>query len=379
MGSKIKVVMLGPYLSEMGGVTAHIRNLTKYLSCRNDIELHLLTLGTKNEEYKKNNLQIHIIKKPFKYPLSILPITFHIRNKIIDIDPDILHAHGTFIPYSTVAAIMQTSYPAVLTVHGIASRAIKYATGTYYIYEKIFNIPNERYVLKRIPNIITVSPQARDALSRMTGSSIHIISNGVEFDNIQLIKPLRFEKKPVIFYIGGLHVIKGVDLLLKAIAIMKKTFPDILLNVAGSGCEEKNLRVLTKELGIEQSVTFLGHLYDDDKYQYYKAADICVIPSREENEPIVLLEAMSCGTAVIASDVGGISSILEDNVSGLLFSPCDVRDLAAKILTLLNDKDKRIKIGNAGLEKVRKFSWNEIANQTERLYRSILETHPPKV
>lgn len=369
---KIKVAMLAP-CHEMGGVTMHIKKLTKYLSRREDIELHLLTVGTKNEEIEKDNLNLHIIKKFTIYPFSIPSVMWRLRRKILEINPDIVHAQGTLVPYSTAAALVRKKYPTLLTVHGLMSKWIKYVRGFGLLYWCLINLPNEKYVISKIPNINTVSPQAKDWLSNMTSANVYVISNGVDLEEIRDIKPYIILKHPSIFFVGGLGNEKGIDLLLRAILIIKEKIPNIYVYIAGRGSRETDLKKLAKELNIEESVKFLGFISNEKKYTYYKAADVCAIPSRLENEPIVLLEAMACGTPVVASNVGGIPFVVEDGKTGLIVEPENIGDLADKIVTLLKDEKLRRKIGEAGQEKVKEFAWDKIAEQTVEVYKEILE------
>lgn len=372
---KIKVAMLGPYLYELEGVTVHIKKLTKYLSRRDEIELHLVTVGTKNEKIRMGDLNIHVIKKSIPYPFSIPSVIWHLRHKIIEIKPDIIHAQGSFVPYSTVAAFVRNNYPTLLTVHGIVSKWVKYSKGIAFVYQWLLDLPNERYVLSKIPNIITVSSQAKDMLNSMTDSNIYVISNGVDFEDITKIEPLKSLEHPSIFFIGALGNVKGIDILLRAFPIIKEKIPNIHLYIGGSGQQEKELKELAKKLKIEENVKFLGHISEEEKYSYYKAADVCLIPSRLENEPIVSLEAMVCKTPVVASNVGGIPFIVENGKTGFLFECGNVEKLAERAIILLKNKKKREKMGEAGLERMKDFTWERIAEQTIDLYREIMRQY----
>lgn len=368
---KIKIVMLGPYLYEMGGVTMHIKKLAKYLALREDIELHIITVGNKNQSIQKDNLNIHVVKKWFFYlfsfPISILLL----RREMMKINPDIVHAQVTTAPYSTVAALVRKKYPVLLTVHGTVTKDIKYYSGLTFVLFKLVHKPNERYVVSKIPNIIIVAPQVKDIISGMTNSKIHVIPNGIDFEDVQNIQPKSIEH-PSIFYIGGLTKIKGVDILLKAIPIIKEKIPTIHVYIAGSGPQENELKELVKKLNIGEDVEFLGFISGRDKYAWYKSADICVFPSRHDCGPIVLPEAMACGKPIVASNVGGIPFMVENGKTGLLFKSENVEDLADKIVAVLKDKKIREKMGKAGLEKVKEFTWDKIAEQTVAVYREIL-------
>ena len=363
--------MLGPYLYEMGGVTIHIKKLTKYLARRDDVELHLLTVGTKNEEIKKDIFNVHVIKKRIPYPFSIPSVIWRLRRKILEINPDIVHAQGTIVSYSTAAALVRNKYPVLLTVHGTATRDIKYYSGLTFVLFKLVHKPNERYVVSKIPNIIIVAPQVKDIISGMTDSKIHIIPNGVDFEDVQNIQPKSTEH-PSILFVGRLAKIKGVDILLKAIPVIKEKIPAIHIYIAGLGPQEEELKELVKELNIEENVEFLGFISGGNKYAWYKSVDVCVFPSRHDSGPIVLLEAMACGKPIIASNVGGIPFMVEDGKTGFLFESGNVGELAEKIVILLKDKEMQEKMGEAGLEKVKEFTWEKIAEQTVKVYKEVL-------
>lgn len=368
---KIKVVMLGPYLYEMGGVTMHIKKLTKYLARKDDIELHLVTVGTKNEKIEKGNLNVHVIKKLIPHPFSIPSVTWRLRCKILEIDPDIVHAHLTVASYSTAATLVRNKYPVLLTVHGTVTRDIEYLSGFIFILFKLVHKPNERYVLSKIPNIIIVAPQVKDIISGMTNSKIHVIPNGIDFEDIQSTQPKSIEYLSVL-YVGELAKIKGVDILLKAIPIIKEKIHPIHLYIAGLGPQEKGLKKLVKRMNIQENVKFLGFISGGNKYSWYKSTDVCVFPSRHESGPVVLPEAMACGKPVVASNVGGIPFMVENEKTGLLFESENVEDLADKIVTLLKDEKLRQKMGEAGKEKVKEFTWDKIAEQTVEVYKEIL-------
>lgn len=369
---KIKVAMLAPCLSH-NGVPTHINKLTEHLSRRDDIELHIITVGNKNQSIQKDNLNIHKVKKCFLYLFSFPTSILLLRRKMMKINPDIVHAQVTTAPYSTVAALVRKKYPVLLTVHGTATKDIKYLSGFAFILFKLAHKPNERYVVSKIPNLIIVAPQVKDIIDGMTNSKIHVIPNGIEFADIQNIEPKSIEH-PSILYLGRLDNIKGVDILLKAIPIIKEKIPTIHLYLAGSGPQENEFKELVKKLNIGENVKFLGFISERDKYAWYKSADICVFPSRQDYGPIVLPEAMACGKAIVASNVGGIPFMVEDEKTGFLFESENVDNLAEKIVTVLKDEKLRRKMGEAGKEKVKELTWDKIAEQTVEVYREIIES-----
>ena len=370
---KIKVVMLGPYLYEMGGVTMHIKKITKYLSFREDIEMHLITIGNKNEKTKIGNLNIHMIKKSLPYPFSIPSLVWFLKHKIIELNPDIVHAQGSFAPYSTAAALVRNKYPTILTMHGIIAKELKFHKGINFIFILFIHKPNERYVVSKISNIIAVSLHVKNVISDMTQSQICVIQNGIDFEDIHNVQPHKSIEYPSILFVGGLSKVKGIDTLLNAVPIIRKKILNLCVYIAGSGPEEKKLKELVKELNIEENVNFLGYVSEIEKYSYYKSADVCVFPSIYEPFGIVLLEAMACGKPVVASNVGGIPFVVEEGKTGLLFESGNVEDLADKIMTILKNEELREKMGEAGRERAKEFTWDKIAERTVEVYKEILK------
>ncbi len=150
------------------------------------------------------------------------------------------------------------------------------------------------------------------------------------------------EKKKIIF-VGGLdqaHYFKGVDNLLQALA--KSQLNNWQLSIAGSGNLEKHYQHLTQELGIEKRVNFLGKLDDQKLVAAYQDHDVLILPSinRHEAFGIVLIEAMACGLAVIASDLPGVRSVFTDEQEGLKVRPNDIADLTRKIEEIFANPEK---------------------------------------
>ena len=370
---KMKIVMLGGIHvnKPKGGVQMHIDRLANHLSKREDIELHLITFGSKEKEIENGNLRIHVLKRRlpgyFHLPFEVMIL----RREILKINPDIVHAHESCMPYSTAAALVSKKYPTLLTMHMVITEWVR-LEGESSTLTRLITMPNEKYVLSKIPNIIAVSPYVKDLIDDMTQSKVYVVSNGVDFENVENIRQYELDGH-VIFCVGMLEKRKGVDILIRAILVIKKAVPDVHLFIGGIGGEEMNLKNLVKELNIEESVKFLGFISEEEKYSYYKSADVCVFPSRFDWSPVVLPEAMACGNPVVASNVGGIPYIVEDGKTGLLFELENVDDLAEKIITLLKDKELRDKMGNAGREKAKEFTWEKVAERTVWVYGKILQ------
>lgn len=158
-------------------------------------------------------------------------------------------------------------------------------------------------------------------------------------------KPLEMDRKEnIVLFVGGLdkaHYFKGVDILIKATSEIKNL--DWQLRIAGDGELKNNLQALSQELSIENKVKFLGKLDKKGLIEHYQKAKVLVLPSINSNEAfgIVLIEAMACGTPVIASDLPGVRTVFENEKSGLLVEPKNIEDLKNKIELILQNEEKQ--------------------------------------
>jgi len=133
---------------------------------------------------------------------------------------------------------------------------------------------------------------------------------------------------------------------------------------------EENLRKLAEKLKIEKYVAFLGYVPDEKLPDLYAASDIFVLPALYENFPFAILEAQSTGLPVISTKVGGIPEFLADNKNGCWWIPGDSKQLAERIMTLLQDPELAEELGGCGRRLVEeKFAWPLITSQVVELYR----------
>jgi L-malate glycosyltransferase len=190
---------------------------------------------------------------------------------------------------------------------------------------------------------------------------------------------------PRILYVGRLIRWKGVDTLVRAMVLVIQENPRVILSIVGDGEERASLEKLVHDLGIAEQVRFLGRVDNEQLSSLYSSASVFVLPSRSyqglvmEGLGVVLLEAMAHGVPVIGSDIGGIPDIIKDGSNGFLF-PCeDEKNLAAKIVTLLSDREIAERFRQAGYETVRtRFSWEEISQQFSDVYKQVLGPHSRK-
>ncbi|MDQ6675215.1 MAG: glycosyltransferase family 4 protein [Chloroflexota bacterium] len=186
---------------------------------------------------------------------------------------------------------------------------------------------------------------------------------------------------PLVLFVGNLEPRKQVDVLLKAMACVRKAVPDAAVVIVGSGesagVQDQTARLarLTQDLGLaaEDGVRFVGRVAEAQLLEYYAAADVFALPSSAEAQGIVALEAMACGLPVVASAVGGLLGTIDDGHTGFLVPSGDVPALADRLLRLLTEPSQRSGIGAAARQTVeREFSWKRTVEATLGVYREVL-------
>ena len=222
--------------------------------------------------------------------------------------------------------------------------------------------------------IITVSDAVRDELlqrTKLRPELVSVISSGVDVPDQPPRPVLEPQRTPVIGTAGPLEAVKGFPYFLGAAQRVIATGVPAEFLVAGAGPEEANLRRLARELQIADRVTFVPNVLD--LTASLTAMDIFCLPSLRQGLGTLMLEAMSLGRPVIASDVDGVDSVVQDNETGLLVPPSNSDALAQRMLELLRDPFRARRLAEAAREKVlRDFSVSRMAQQTADVYRTAL-------
>jgi glycosyltransferase involved in cell wall biosynthesis len=230
--------------------------------------------------------------------------------------------------------------------------------------------------------IIAVSESVRDELVHVTGidrSLVTVIHSGVPVDDVDSGLPvLDPEHTPVVGTAGPLEAAKGLDYFLRAAQVVSATRPDVQFLIAGAGPEEKRLRRLVSELRLTGQVTFVPNVFDFG--DSLAAMDIYCLPALKQGLGTIMLEAMSRGKPVIATQAGGVDSVVTHGKTGLLVPPSDSNQLAASILELLEHPVRARSIGQSARDLVRReFRIDAMVDLTTHLYRAIVDSEVPRI
>jgi D-inositol-3-phosphate glycosyltransferase len=232
----------------------------------------------------------------------------------------------------------------------------------------------------------------REQLALLYGADvdrIEIVPPGVDHELFHPVRPDERAKEraelgigfgPALLFAGRIQPLKGADLAVAALAELGD--PAALLLVVGGpsgpdGSDElARLHALVEELGVREQVRFVPPVSHADLARYYQAVDVCLVPSHSESFGLVALEAAACGTPVVASAVGGLTSLVDDGVTGYLVDSRDPGDYAAPIARLLADADAAGGMGARAEVASRRYAWSMTAARLRRLYADLLVREP---
>ena len=249
----------------------------------------------------------------------------------------------------------------------------------------------EGEIMRFSDRVIAATPLEKSQMGWAYGAPtdrIDVVPPGVDLERFKPMNQaeakarlgLPLHHRPILF-VGRIQPLKGIDTLIKALALVKQREPAIAQNICLSiiggdpnpdsqleQAEFERLKTLSADLDMGELITFLGAKDQDSLVYYYSAAEMVVMPSHYESFGMVALEAMACGTPVIASNVGGLSFNIEDGFNGYLVPGRDPQALADKILLLLKYKALRDQLSEQAQAWVTRYSWVNIADEVLEVF-----------
>jgi glycosyltransferase involved in cell wall biosynthesis len=322
------------------------------------------------ESISRNIETVPVYKSNIRSAFSISKLTKLIR----EFKPDVIHTHLSHdLSVITPALNLTRSKAKLFLTKHIASGVRK---------TDIFH----RYLYKRLSGIFSVSNYINESVIRtcpVAPEKIHILPNGIQpeefdiaaYDKTAIKTGLNIPgNKTVISIIGRMTPGKGHEELLKAAKIINEKHQDdvffLVVGTASAGEEEfeKKIRALSQELNIK-NILFTGYVKDITKI--LAITDILAFPSHNESFGVALIEAMAMMVPVAASGYAGVLDIVTDNETGLLFEPRDPVQLAGALLRLIEDKELRVRLAEAGRKEVeKKFNIDDITNRLIEYYKN---------
>ena len=391
---------------DTGGMNVYVRDLTAELG-RQGVHVDVFTRSQDehvphvSHDLGFGNRVVHILAGPEK-PMPKKELAGYIPQFVEGIRRfvaergiryDIIHSHYWMSGLAAEQLKAEWDAPIVHMFHTLGEMKNRIATSEEEK-EGAYRLDGERQVL-RVADVILAATLAEKAqlqwLYKADKRKVSIIPPGVDTSHFYPIPPdeakeyigIPKEDRMVLF-VGRIEPLKGVDTLIRAMSclrIKEIERPAYLAVIGGDpnvppeqmSTEMLRLQSLCEDLCMDRMVVFLGKRDQDTLPYYYSAADVLVMPSHYESFGMVALEAMACGTPVVASQVGGLAFLVQDGLTGFHVPDQDEDALCDRLTRILGDSSLREKMGQAAANYARSYSWGQIAGQVNKIYEQILK------
>ncbi len=293
---------------------------------------------------------------------------------------DLVHSHYWLSGRVGMTLSQKWDVPHVTTFHTLAKTKLRARVGER---EPMRRVNVESLVMQNVDSIIVSTEEEKQDVVRLYDAEPHKISvvpAGVDLDLFEPVeKPIAREalgirEKRVILYVGRIERLKGIEILLRSVALIEDVADMRVLIVGGhpeNDAELDRLRALTTELGLQDVVTFTGAVEQGELPNYYSAADAFVLPSYSESFGLAALEAMACGTPVVASRVGGLKTFINSGETGYLVPWRCPEPFAQRLEMLLANPELKNAMGLAARARALKMGWGHTADCMLECYTAL--------
>ncbi|MFO7584559.1 MAG: glycosyltransferase [Anaerolineales bacterium] len=391
---------------DTGGMNVYVRDLTAELG-RQGVHVDVFTRSQDEHvphvlhDLGFGNRVVHIPAGP-EQPMPKKELAGHIPQFVEGIKQfaaergiryDVIHSHYWMSGLAAEQLKAEWGAPIVHMFHTLGEMKNRIATREDEK-EGAYRLDGERQVL-RAADVILAATLAEKAqlqwLYKADPRKVTIIPPGVDICHFYPIPPdeakeyvgIPKEDRMVLF-VGRIEPLKGVDTLIKSMSCLRVNEierPAYLAVIGGDpnvpmeqmSAEMLRLQSLCEDLCMDRMVVFLGKREQDSLPYYYSAAEVLVMPSHYESFGMVALEAMACGTPVVASQVGGLAFLIQDGITGFHVPDQDEDALCDRLTRILGDSSLREKMGRAAADYARSYSWGQIAGQVSKIYEQSLE------
>jgi D-inositol-3-phosphate glycosyltransferase len=392
---------------DTGGMNVYVRDLTRELG-RHGIGVDVFTRS--QDEHVPHvlhhlgygNRVVHVPAGP-EVPMSKPQLAEHIdsftdgvRDFAEDkgLKYDLIHSHYWLSGLAGLALRESWNIPLIQMFHTLAVMKDRVARNAEEE-PSTLRIDSEGQLLRKADRVVAATPAEVAQIQwlyREDTSRVVVIPPGVDtsrFYPIPKDEAKGFIGVPcpdrMILFVGRIEPLKGIDILIEAVGILQSEgvldeHPYCLAVIGGDAQisheqmtdEMDRLQSLGKSLGVHDLVTFLGKRNQDTLQYYYSAAEVVVVPSHYESFGLVALEAMACGTPVVASETGGLAFLIKDGETGFHVPTADPKALAERLRTIIRDDALRERLGKQAAEYAQAYAWSTVIEQVIDLYGSLL-------
>ena len=383
--------LAAPGQGKAGGMNVHVRELARAMgnlgvsvdvfTREHDYACDLDEAGSAELNY------VHVPAGPPDAPLGELPdylddfvagvSAYRERHNALYLA---IHSHYWLSGWAGSRVAAETGTPHLITFHTLSRIKMQSRSGEQ---EPPVRQETEERIIAKADCVVAFSPHERDAMVRLYGADrnrVELIPCGVDLSRFRPIgrtaarRELGLNGHKVMLYVGRIEPLKGADLLLQTAASLESEEGVQVLVVGsdadGSG-EVERLQQLSDDLELGDTVEFVGRVPQERLALYYSAADVCVVPSFYESFGLAALESMACGTPVVASRVGGLSTIVQHGKTGYLKSWRCPEAFAQSLEMIMANEDLRDSMGRAARHRAETLSWEQVAGRLLSLYERL--------
>jgi D-inositol-3-phosphate glycosyltransferase len=392
---------------DTGGMNVYVREMTRQLGV---MGIHVDVFTRSQNEHVPHVLHdlgygnriVHIPAGP-EYPLPKKELLTYLPQFVEGIRDfavsktlvyDLINSHYWMSGMAAIELKKIWNIPFIQMFHTLGLMKNRVAQSTEEL-EGEYRIEGEREVLRAADKVIAATPAEYAQLLwlyQANTDKIVVLSPGVDIGRFYPIPPDEAKEYigvppcgRMLLFVGRIEPLKGLDILIEAIGIMRKNEvlkenPFCLAIIGGepdesteqADIEMSRIMALTDQYGLSDLVTFLGKRSQDSLPYYYSAAEAVVVPSQYESFGMVALEAMACGTPVVASQIGGLAYLVQDSVTGYTVPVDEPIELANRLTMLLQDQNLRDRMGRQAVKVAQNYAWDKIASKMLAVYDELL-------
>jgi phosphatidylinositol alpha-mannosyltransferase len=368
----MKVGLVSPYdYSHPGGVTEHVKHLGHWLR---QLGHEVRTFAPSSRREAEQEIpDFYRIGRVFPLPgndsVARVTLSFHLARRVREIMDqerfDVLHFHEPFLPALPLTLLRMARAPHVATFHAFAKSNLGYYYGR----------PILKVYLKHLDATIAVSAPARDFVRQYFPQlEMRVVPNGVDTERFRPgLTPIHHLRDGCVnvLFVGRLEKRKGLRDLLRAYRYLHDRVPKTRLIIAGDGPLRSMVESFVSSQRLE-NVVLAGYVPDEVLPRFHASADIfCAPATGRESFGIVLLEAMSAGLPVVATEIPGYLSVLEAGVDSLTVQPKRPVELGTALTVLARDRLLRRRLGEAGLVKAQRYAWRTVTARLIEVYQEV--------
>jgi len=396
---------------DTGGMNVYVRELTRHLG---QLGVHVDVFTRSQDEHVPHvlhnlgygNRVVHVPAGP-EYPLPKKQLAEYIPQFAAGIAAfaaekgihyDLIHSHYWMSGAAALELKSIWQVPVVQMFHTLGLMKNRIALSPDEM-EGEYRVSGEINVIRAVDRIIAATPAEQSQLEflyQAPSRKITVIPPGVDTSQFYPIPPDEAKSAVeipahdrIILFVGRIERLKGIDTLIRSIGILRERGilaenPHDLAIIGGDpnvdasmlNVEMARLQALCHELNLNDLVIFLGKRGQDTLPYYYSAAEVLVMPSHYESFGMVALEAMACGTPVVASQVGGLAFLIQDGVTGFVVPDGNPTLLADRLEQLIRDPQLRQRLGQQAADYARQYAWEKIAQRMLQVYQEELAQSP---